>query len=397
MNATDVAPTIQLSDLARLDQYRNSPEFGPQILFLSGGTALNSVSQVLKSYSHNTIHMITPFDSGGSSAALRMAFDMPAIGDLRSRLVALADEAFTGYHEIYTLFTHRFNKDSDVSDLQLQLDAICAGHHYLIRAIPQPMRRVISKQLGYFRDLMPATFDLRGASIGNLILAGGYLNNQRQLESIIYLFSQLAGVCGTVNAIVNDNLHLAADLNDGSRIIGQHRLTGKEQPPIASPIKRLYLSSRAEYLTPARTMISRNNRKLINSAQLICYPPGSFYTSLIANLLPDGVAETIASNNCPKVYIPNLGYDPEQTGMTMDTTIKTLLDYLKIYPGSGRKTSQVLNYILLDSRHENNLGPVSLQLLHEHGIQLIDTELVSKSDAEYYDPELLASALLMLA
>ncbi|MCG6938687.1 MAG: GAK system CofD-like protein [Gammaproteobacteria bacterium] len=396
MKAIQVTRAIQMPDLLRLGRYQKAPELGPHILFFSGGSALNVVSQVLKSYSHNSIHMVTPFDSGGSSAVLRKAFGMPSIGDLRSRLMALADETFTGHPEVYALFTHRFSKKARNSDLLVQLDAICAGKNELIRAVPNPMRSLICSQLGYFCDVMPATFDLRGASIGNLILAGGYLNNHQHLDPIIFLFSKLVGVRGTVKAIVNDNLHLGADLEDGSRIIGQHRLTGKEQAPLTSPIKQLFLSADADTFKPAQAKLRKKSRKLIASAELICYPPGSFYTSLIANLLPDGVGEAIASNNCPKIYIPNLGRDPEQIGMTMDSSIQTLLHYLKASAGPKHKTSRLLNFVLYDSRYKSHLSPVSAELLEELGVQLVDTQLVCSSDKRCYDPELLVSALLSL-
>jgi CofD-related protein of GAK system len=396
MNAINVTRTIQMPDLLRLERYRKSPELGPHVLFFSGGTALNIISQVLKSYSYNSIHMVTPFDSGGSSAVLRKAFEMPSIGDLRSRLMALADETFTGHPEVYALFTHRFKKDADISELRVQLDAMCAGKDDVIRAVPNPMRRLIRTQLGYFCDAMPASFDLRGASIGNLILAGGYLNNHQHLDPIIFLFSKLVGVRGTVKAIVSDNLHLVADLEDGSRIFGQHRLSGKEQAPLTSPVNQLFLSADARRLLPARSKLRKNSRKLITSADLICYPPGSFYTSLIANLLPDGVGKAIASNNCPKVYIPNLGQDPEQIGMTMDSSIQTLLRYLRKNAGPKHKTARLLNFVLFDSRYESDLGSVSAELLSELGVRLIDTELVSTPGAAFYDPELLVSALLSL-
>ena len=318
-----------MPDRLRLGRYRKTPELGPHVLFFSGGSALNYVSQVLKSYTHNSIHLVTPFDSGGSSAVLRMAFEMPSIGDLRSRLMALADETITGHPDVYELFTHRFPKDVKNSELLIQLEEMCAGKDPLIRAVSNPMRRLIRTQMGYFYDAMPDSFDLRGASIGNLILAGGYLNNHQHLDPIIFLFSKLVGVRGIVRAIVNDNLHLGADLEDGSCVIGQHRLTGKEQAPLTSPIKQLFLSNNPEKYVPAQAQIRKKNRNLIKTAELICYPPGSFYTSLIANLLPLGVATTIASNECPKVYIPNLGHDPEQVGMTMDSSIQTLLHYLQ--------------------------------------------------------------------
>lgn len=327
---------------------------------------------------------------------LRKAFDMPSIGDLRSRLMALADETITGHPDVYELFTHRFPKDAKNSELLIQLEAMCAGKSSLISAVPNPMRRLIRTQMGYFYEAMPDSFDLRGASIGNLILAGGYLNNHQHLDPIIFLFSKLVGVRGIVRAIVNDNLHLGADLEDGSRVIGQHRLTGKEQAPLTSPIKQLFLSNNLEKYVPAQARIRKKNRNLIKTAELICYPPGSFYSSLIANLLPGGVGTAIASNECPKVYIPNLGHDPEQVGMTMDSSIQSLLHYLRADAGSRLDTTQLLNFVLLDNKQGKYPDRVSMELLDKLGVQLIDTKLVSKSSAPYYDPELLVTALLSL-
>jgi hypothetical protein len=112
--------------------------------------------------------------------------------------------------------------------------------------------------------------------------------------------------------------------------------------------------------------------------------------------LPDGVCAAIANNDCPKVYVPNLGQDPEQIGMTMDSSIKTLLRYLHQNTGSEYDAGQFLNFVLLDSRNGNYPDRVSAGLLDELGIQLIDTKLVRKHSAPYYDPELLVSALLSL-
>ena len=396
MNDIHVTRAVQMPDPLRVGRYSNSPALGPRVLFFSGGSALTSVSQKLKSYTHNSIHMVTPFDSGGSSAVLRKAFDMPSIGDLRSRLMALADETITGHPDVYALFTHRFTKEADNPALLKRLQAMCAGKDPLVRAVSNPMRRLIRTQLGYFQDAMPATFDLRGASIGNLILAGGYLNNHQHLDPIIFLFSKLVGVRGVVRAIVNDNLHLGADLENGRRVIGQHRLTGKEQAPLTSPIKQLFLSSDLEQYVSAQSQLRKKNRNLIRSAELICYPPGSFYTSLIANLLPRGVSKAIASNDCPKIYVPNLGRDPEQTGMTMESSIQTLLHYLRAEAGAHGDTASFLNFVMIDSSNGDYPDRVSRELLDELGIQLIDTKLVSKNSAPYYDPELLVSALLSL-
>ena len=396
MNSIRVTRTALLPDHLRLSRYRKAPELGPSILFFSGGSALNEVSEVLKYFTHNSIHMVTPFDSGGSSAKLRQAFSMPSIGDLRSRLMALADETITGHPEVYRLFTYRFSDKKSQSELLQQLEAMLQGKDPLVDAISNPMRRLIRNQIGYFYDAMPPGFDLQGASIGNLILAGGYLNNHQHLDPIIFLFSKLVNVLGTVRAIVNDNLHLGAELQDGNQIIGQHLLTGKEVMPLRSPIKRLFLSKKLDELVPAKSEIRKKNRKLIARADLICFPPGSFYSSLVANLLPRGVGSTVAANECPKVYIPNLGQDPEQIGMTAEQSVHLLLEHLRVDAGSDCPNEKLLNFVLIDSRQTELRSSLSRKLMADMGIQLIDTRLTSTPNAAYYDPELLVHALLSL-
>ena len=395
-NPVRISRTVEIPDRVRLSRHLKAPELGPRILFFSGGTALTAASRVLKRYTHNSIHLVTPFDSGGSSAKLRQAFSMPSIGDLRSRLIALADENITGHPDVYRLFTYRFPGDQPVSDLLSRLDLMIRGKEPLVAAISNPMRRLIRNQLGYFREAMPDDFDLHGASIGNLILAGGYLNNHKHLDPIIFLFSKLVNVLGTVRAVVNDDLHLAADLEDGSCVPGQQRLTGKEVAPLESPVSRLFLSSQRDKAVPASAEMRKKNRRLIQQAELICYPPGSFYTSLIANLLPAGVGSAIAGTDCPKVYIPNLGQDPEQLGMTLDRSVVTLLDYLRADNPEKTPNGKLLNFVLLDSKRGEYPSALSAPLMQELGIRVIDTRLISRQSAPYYDAELLASTLLSL-
>jgi len=199
-----------------------------------------------------------------------------------------------------------------------------------------------------------------------------------------------------VRAIVNDDLHLGADLADGSQVIGQHRLTGKEVAPLSSPIKKLFLSQSRDSHIPAATQLRKKKRKLIESAELICYPPGSFYSSLLANLIPAGVGRAIASNDCPKVYIPNLGSDPEQIGMSSEQMVHGLLNQLQADVPASCPNDKLLNFILVDSKNGHYPSEFSTDLLKKLDIELIDVKLVSKQSAPYYDNDLLVSALLSL-
>lgn len=392
MTSIRVSRMFCMPDALRIERYKRAPDLGPRILFFSGGTALNKISRALKEYTHNSVHLVTPFDSGGSSAKLRTALGMPSIGDLRSRMMALADEAVTGHPEIYRLFGYRLSKKEKKRDLATKFDTIVRGQDKLIKDISNPMRHLIRSQLKHFQDAMPTDFDLRGANIGNLILAGGYLDNSRHLDPIVFLFSKLVSVCGTVRTIVNNNLHVGAELKDGHRIIGQHRLTGKETPPLTSPIQSLFLSADAENYVPAIVTLHRQIRKLITGADIICYPPGSFYTSIIANLIPKGVREAIHANGCPKVYIPNLADDPEQIGMNGDNALKVLLTYVS----KTEQKKRGLDFILVDEKTNHQQSQFSETLLAEHGITLLRAKLIHKRSYPYYDPDLLISALLSL-
>ncbi len=392
MSEVTITRAVRMPDPFRIERVLSNPKLGPRLLFFSGGSALNGVSQCLKRYTHNSIHLVTPFDSGGSSQALRVAFNMPAIGDLRSRLMALADETVLGHPDVFRLFTHRFAKSAKRDDLRGELDAMIAGTHPLVEAIEQPMRTLIQNQLGMFRAACPKKFDLRGASIGNLILAGGYLSQNQQLEPIIFLVSKLVGVQGTVRAVTDDNLHLAADLANGETVIGQHLLTGKEHPALTSPIRDFFLNHDLKGKDPVSTVFPDRNRTLVQSADLICYAPGSFYTSLIANLLPQGVGSAIASRTVPKVYVPSLGPDPETGTMTLADKVHTLLAYLQRDAGADCPVDRLLNFVVV----HNSAADAEADEIRARGITVLKLDLVSKQSAPFYDPVPLCEALVSL-
>lgn len=391
-----ITRTLPLPDPVRLERYRRSPDLGPKILFFSGGSALRKTSTELTGYTHNSIHIITPFDSGGSSAKLRDAFAMPAVGDIRNRLLALADRSLHGNPEIFKLFAHRFPNEGDQNEFIRELDRMIAGEHLLTATIPDPMRKIIRHHLYLFRQSMPADFDLHKASIGNLILTGGYLENRRHLDPVIFIFSKLVQVRGIVRPVLNKDLHLTAETENGEVIVGQHNLTGKEVSPIASKIKKVYLSSRRDGPQPAEVLIRKKMSDLIHDAELICYPMGSFYSSLIANLLPKGVGRAISRNPCPKVFIPNTGCDPEQYGLELTDQIQTLISYLRQDDPEHICEKQVLDFVILDRKNFKYAGELDETLMQQKGIQVIDCPLISPETYPCIDEKLLVPILLSL-
>ncbi len=364
-----------------------TPARGPRILFFSGGTALRGLSRRLIRHTHNSVHLVTPFDSGGSSAALRQAFAMPAPGDLRNRLMALAE----GAPDVIELFATRLPKGADPAGLDAELTELAAGTHPLAARVPEPLGGVVRHYLGVFMERMPRGFDLRGASVGNLILTAGYLEADRSFGPVVFTFSHLAGVRGTVLPTVEADLHLAAELADGSEIVGQHLLTGKQAPPLRSPIRRLRLVADLQGRPAPPCAIDATVRRLIAGAELIVLPMGSFYTSIMANLLPGGVGRAVAANPCPKVFVPNLGHDPEALGLTSTAQALLLDDALRadLPPGARART---LDFVLAAPEHGVDPGPLAAR-----GIAVCPAELVTPASAPLIDDALLADALLRLA
>ncbi|MEW6260792.1 MAG: GAK system CofD-like protein [Thermodesulfobacteriota bacterium] len=392
----ELTRSVSIPNAAKLALYRKSPEYGPKILFFSGGSALRDVSRKLIEYTHNSIHIMTPFDSGGSSAVLREAFNMPAVGDIRNRLMALADQSLQGNPEVYRLFAYRLSETERPNVLQDTIDAMIGGDHPLTADIAHPMRKIIRHHLAVFNRHKPASFDLRGASIGNLVLTGGYLNYDRHLDPVIFIYSKLVQVRGTVRPIVNLPLHLAATLQSGETVIGQHRITGKSHAPISARITEISLTRSLKRLEPVSITVRNKISALIQEADLICFPMGSFFSSVLVNLLPHGVGHAVCHNPCPKVFIPNMGIDPECRDMTIVDQIqwiqRLLARDLPVMSGG----MSLLDMVVLDVARSDFPSTADIDMLKSSGIRIIAADLASRERPDRIDAERLIAVLLSI-
>lgn len=375
------------------------PRLGPKLLFFSGGTALRDTARELARFTSNTVHLITPFDSGGSSAVLRRVFAMPAVGDVRSRVMALADAHRRGNPETYTLFAYRLPGDETPKRLQAELASLVRGAHPLIRQVPEPIHGIIRDHLAWFALHMPPDFPLAGANIGNLILTAGYLGNKRRLGPVIALFSRMLRARGMVRPVVEDSAHLAVRLVTGEVIVGQHKFTGKgdgAHPALTAPITDIWLTASERDEQPTAVSLTPRTAGLIKNSGCICYPVGSFYSSVVANLLPGGVGRAVAANPRPKVFVPNLGTDPELAGHSLAVQTERLLRPL-MADAPNAAPRDLLSLILLDTDGARYPGGVPERLFADLGIRVLRMPLVAQGKGPLADPRLLARALLRIA
>lgn len=380
----------------RTDPDTGEPGRQPGLLFFSGGTALRETAHELGCRTANCIHLITPFDSGGSSATLRRAFNMPAVGDLRARMTALADNRHPGNPEIYTLFSYRLSDGAPDQDLRNELEQLQNGSHHLMAQIPQPMQGIIREHLCTFAAVMPPDFPLAGANIGNLVLSAGYLVHERKLAQVAALYSRMLRVRGIVRTVVDCVAHLAVRLASGEVLVGQHRFTGKGGTGVTSPIKDIWLTASEDSDEPVSVSIDRRTESLILGADAICYPVGSFYSSVAANLLPRGVGRAVAASSCPKIFVPNLGVDPELAGHTLAMQVEKLFSLLQ-EDAPDAKPADLISIVLVDENLGVYPGGLPRKLLKNLGIELVSMPLVRRDRPPLADARLLAEAFLRVS
>ncbi|MBQ2670160.1 MAG: YvcK family protein [Clostridia bacterium] len=217
-----------------------------RVVAIGGGTGLSTMLKGLKLHTHNITAVVTVADDGGSSGVLRSDLGMVAPGDIRNCVNALAEvDPVMG-----ELLNFRFKDGS-----------------------------------------------LKGHSLGNLFLAA--LNEtSSSFDEAVKKFSRLAGVVGTVYPVTNEAVTLSAVLEDGTVIEGESNI-GHHRDWQRTPIDKVYL-------TPANPKPVEGVIRAIEKADIIVLGPGSLYTSIIPNLLVDGVADAIKASKAIKIYVCNI-------------------------------------------------------------------------------------------
>ena len=221
-----------------------------RVVAIGGGTGLSALLEGLKHTGVDITAIVTVTDDGGSSGRLRRAFDVLPPGDIRNCMVALSEDSAL----LSRLFQYRF----------------------------------------------PSGRGLKGHSFGNLFLMA-LTQLMGDFPDAVKASSEVLNIAGRIYPVTTANVALEATLADGSKVVGETRISRSRQA-----IRRIHLVPRkARPLEATLTAIAE--------ADVITLGPGSLFTSVIPNLLVEGVPAAIRQSPAVKAYFVNLMWQPGET------------------------------------------------------------------------------------
>jgi CofD-related protein of GAK system len=393
-----LVPLVHTTLLPRDERVRHWAQHaadGPAMVLFTGGRGAHALSKALIRYTHNTAHILPVFDDGGSSRALRSAFGMPPPGDLRNRMMALADRTLPASAEIVRLFQHRLADENAGAALRGELEALLCAAHPLVAAVPPGPRETILAHLRRCAARMPPDFDLRRGNVGNFVVAGAYLA-AGDLAAVLAEVSNLSSVRGSVLPVCNGGrYHLCAALADGTKLLGQSRIS--TQPHAAVGELEIVEPGDEGAWCPAMPQLNPRAARAIADAASVTYAMGSVYTSLVPSLLVSGVGRAIRAACCPTVFVANLVRDCETPGMTASETLEVVLRSLRRSDPQPGAVSDYVHYALVSDHGDSDSDgriPVDLARIRALGVQPIVLPLEARRGI--HDPELVAATLLSL-
>src|SRR5205807_2742150 len=102
-----------------------------------------------------------------------------------------------------------------------------------------------------------------------------------------------------------------------SEVCGESRI-----PEIGKPIRRIYLKPEHPAAQPEAV-------SAILEADLLVVGPGSLYTSVVPNLLVEGIAKALIQTDGLKVYVCNVATQPGETdGYNVEAHVEALVRHL---------------------------------------------------------------------
>jgi uncharacterized cofD-like protein len=281
--------------------------------------------------------VVTVTDDGGSSGRLRKDFNMLPPGDLRNCMVALSEEGDL----LARLFAHRFR----------------AGE------------------------------GLKGHNFGNLFVTA-LTEITGDFGLAIQLASKILATRGKIYPVTTANATLVARMEDGSLVRGETRITASKLR-----IEELMLDPPDAHALP-------ETLEAIARADLITVGPGSLYTSLVTNLLVQGIPTALEQARGVRVFVCNLmSQANESLGLSAADHIQ------RIYDHTG---APIFDYALVNTAPfspatiaryaTENAAPIAadIERIEAMGIRCLAGDFASEGNVVRHDADRVTEALLSI-
>lgn len=282
---------------------------------IGGGTGTYMVLTGLKKYPVKLSVIITMMDSGGSNQVIRDEFGLLPTSDIRQCMVALASDKS---HELLRrLFTYRYNAGTGIS----------------------------------------------GMTFGNLFMAAltDIFGDQ---EKAIEKTCEMLDVQGEILPVTYDNVQLIARYDNGKQVLGERSIDEPGEEVGKHKIVELEVIPKAK--------VNLKALHALEDADLIVLGPGDLYTSIVCNLIVDGVAGSIRKSKAKKVYVLNL---MTKFGQTYGFSARDHIEVLEKYLGKGGLDICLVN-------KENTYPKDILERYKEEGAVPVKDDLGNPSDIE---------------
>jgi uncharacterized cofD-like protein len=239
-----------------------------------------------------------------------------------------------------------------------------------------------------FRFRFNSDGGLHDHSFGNLFLTA-MAGVTGDFAVAVRLTSEVLAIKGIIYPSTNSNVQLRAELEDGSWVEGETRITAQR--------KRI----RRVQLNPSDARPLPDALHAIASADLITLGPGSLYTSLIPNMLVQEVIGALRSSRAMKIYIQNIMTQPGETdGYSTADHIQALAEHSDgiLFPNVLLNRALPSAGMLKPYEAEKaSLVEIDRERLRALRLNLVERELLAEDGMIRHDPDRLARAVLDMA
>ncbi|MFN8452876.1 MAG: gluconeogenesis factor YvcK family protein [Anaerolineae bacterium] len=309
---------------------------GTKVVAIGGGTGLPSVLKGLKVFTSNITTVVTVADDGGSSGRLRRDLGVLPPGDLRNNIAALADDE----NLMTQLFQYRFQDG-----------------------------------------------DLGGHAFGNLFISA-LAGVTGSLEAALIETERVLNIAGRVYPATLEDVNLSAQIRlNGTRrtVLGESKITAA-----GGQIEELSL-------VPPDVGAYQGSVQAILDADIVVIGPGSLFTSILPNLLVQGIADALRATRAYKIYVCNIATQPgETTGYTVADHVLALEKHI------GRGIFQVV--LANNAYPTENAGvntryvqpaPENHEIMQRYVVRYVD--LVDTERPWRHDPRKLVESILTVS